>query len=165
MREEPTRPGQSSATAPQPAADIEHRWQWAMAPGPGFSSTGKSGKWLWFLPVRALDAGWHRVKTAVEAGQLGPQAKVATLRCDFDGDPTRRPVSIYTDNHEDEEDVRRVLEALRSLGIRDQLAYKPDEATERGEYGAGTSIYISPAGTTKVIRCNRQHRTAPQAGR
>ncbi|WP_425586371.1 putative phosphothreonine lyase domain-containg protein [Streptomyces sannanensis] len=68
----------------------------------------KVGKWLWFLPVRALDAGWHLVKTAVEAGQLGPGAKVATLGSDFDGDPTRRPVIIYTANYHDEQDVQRV---------------------------------------------------------
>ncbi|GAA2247318.1 hypothetical protein GCM10010232_38180 [Streptomyces amakusaensis] len=36
------------------------------------------------------------------------------------------------------------------------LAYKTDEATERGEYGDGTSIYTSPAGTTKVIRHDRK---------
>ncbi|SHN34745.1 putative phosphothreonine lyase domain-containg protein [Streptomyces yunnanensis] len=132
-----------------------------MAPGVDFSTPAavneyaKAGKWLWFLPVRALDAGWHLIKTAVEAGQLGPGAKVATLRNDFDGDPTRRPVIVYTANYHNQDDVQRVLNALRSLGVRDTLAYKTDEATRRGEYGDLTSIYTSPAGTTKVIRRSR----------
>ncbi|MEV6058144.1 putative phosphothreonine lyase domain-containg protein [Streptomyces sp. NPDC052107] len=136
-------------------------WLWATAPDAPDPDADEHlavtayGKWLWFLPVRALDAGWRTVKTAVEAGQLGPRAKVATLGNSFDGDPTRRPVVIYTVNHHDEDDVRRVLVALRALGIHDSLAYKTDEATEHGEYGDGTSIYTSPAGTTKVIRRDR----------
>jgi hypothetical protein len=142
-----------------------------MAPGVDFSAPSavseytKAGKWLWFLPLRALDAGWRLIKAAVEAGQLGPGAKVATLGSDFDGDPTRRPVIIYTADYHDEQDVQRVLNALRALGVRDALAYKTDEATARGEYGAGTSVYTSPAGTTKVIRLDRQTRPAAQRPR
>ncbi|MEU5599160.1 putative phosphothreonine lyase domain-containg protein [Streptomyces sp. NPDC020298] len=142
-----------------------------MAPGVDFaapaavSEFANSGKWLWFLPIRALDAGWRLIKTAVEAGQLGPGAKVATLGSDFDGDPTRRPVIIYTANHHDKEDVQRVLNTLRGLGVRDALAYKTDETTARGEYGDGTSIYTSPAGTTKIIQCDRQTRQAAQRPR
>jgi len=142
-----------------------------MAPGVDFSAPAavnefaNAGKWLWFLPLRALDAGWHLIKTAVESGQLGPGAKVATLGSDFDGDPTRRPVLIYTADYHDGQDVQRVLLALRSLGVRDALSYKTDEATTRGEYGDGTGIYTSPAGTTKVIRRDRQTRPAAQRPR
>ncbi|WP_164551915.1 putative phosphothreonine lyase domain-containg protein [Streptomyces sp. WAC 01529] len=130
MHDKPTQTGQQPAKALPPAADTRQRWQWAMAPGVDFSAPAavnefaKAGKWLWFLPVRALDAGWRLIKTAVEGGQLGPGAKVATLGSDFDGDPTRRPVIIYTANHHDKEDVQRVLNALRALGVRDALAYQ-----------------------------------------
>ncbi|MFJ7258329.1 putative phosphothreonine lyase domain-containing protein [Streptomyces sp. NPDC098085] len=171
MHDEPTQTGQQPTKAPPPAADTRRRWQGAMAPGVDFSAPAavnefaKAGKWLWFLPLRALDAGWRLIKTAVEAGQLGPGAKVATLGSDFDGDPTRRPVIIYTANHHDEQDVQRVLNALRALGVRDALAYKTDETTARGEYGDGTSIYTSPAGTTKIIRRDRQTRPAAQRPR
>jgi hypothetical protein len=37
------------------------------------------GKWLWILPVWALDAGRRLVKQGVKDGKLGPGAKVATL--------------------------------------------------------------------------------------
>ncbi|MFJ3799996.1 putative phosphothreonine lyase domain-containing protein [Streptomyces sp. NPDC090088] len=162
MRNEPTRTGQQPAKTPPPSSDTCRPWHWAKAPGDSLPAAAgasiQSGKWLWFLPVRALDVGWHLIKTAVEAGQLGPQAKVATLGNGFDGDPTRRPVIIYTADCNDEQDVRRVLLALRSLGVHDALAYKTDEATTRGEYGDRTSIYTSPAGTTKVIRRERQAR-------
>ncbi|MEI7030798.1 putative phosphothreonine lyase domain-containg protein [Streptomyces pratensis] len=171
MHDKPTQTGQQPVKALPPAADTRQRWQWAMAPGVDFAAPAaanefaKAGKWLWFLPLRALDAGWRLIKTAVEGGQLGPGAKVATLGSDFDGDPTRRPVIIYTANHHDKEDVQRVLNALRALGVRDALAYKTDEATALGEYGDGTSIYTSPAGTTKIIRRERQTRPAAQRPR
>ncbi|WP_405361867.1 DUF1917 domain-containing protein [Kitasatospora sp. NBC_00085] len=114
--------------------------------------TTPPGKWLWFLPIRALDAGWRLVERAVWDGKLGPGAKVATLGNVFDGDPTRRPVVIFTADCTDEGDVHRVLVALRTLGINDALAYKTDEATALGEYGDRVSLYTSPAGTTKVVR-------------
>ncbi|MBB4789401.1 putative phosphothreonine lyase domain-containing protein [Streptomyces nodosus] len=162
VHNEPTQKDQQLAPAMPPSADAHNRWQWVMAPGIDFSAPAavgefaKAGKWLWFLPLRALDAGWCLVKTAVEAGQLGPGAKVATLGSDFDGDPTRRPVIIYTTNYHDEQDVQRVLNALRSLGVHDALAYKTDDATARGDYGDRTGIYTSPAGTTKIIRHDRK---------
>ncbi|MFI9273966.1 putative phosphothreonine lyase domain-containing protein [Kitasatospora sp. NPDC052896] len=92
------------------------------------------------------------VERAVKDGKLGPGAKVATLGNVFDGDPTRRPVVIFTADCTDESDVHRVLIALRTLGINDALAYKTDEATAHGEYGDRVSLYTSPAGTTKVVR-------------
>ncbi|MFF4820745.1 putative phosphothreonine lyase domain-containing protein [Kitasatospora sp. NPDC001309] len=110
------------------------------------------GKWQWFLPVRTLDAGWRLVEKAVHEGKLGPSAKVATLGNPFDGDPTRRPVIIFTEDCNDEEDIRRVLVALRDLGVNDALAYKTDEATRLGEYGGRVSTYTSPTGTTKLVR-------------
>jgi Bles03-like protein len=88
----------------------------------------------------------------VKNGKLGPGAKVATLGNPFDGDPTRRPVIIYTADCTDEGDVRRVLVALRALGINDALPYKTDEATALGEYGDRTSLYTSPVRSTKIVR-------------
>ncbi|MGW5450243.1 hypothetical protein [Streptomyces asiaticus] len=40
----------------------------------------------------------------MQDGQLGPGAKVATLGSSFDGDPTRRPVIVYTADCTDEAD-------------------------------------------------------------
>lgn len=140
-----------------------------MAPGVDFSAPAavnefvNAGKWPWFLPIRALDAGWCLIKTAVEAGQLGPGAKVATLGSDFDGDPTRRPVIIYTVNHRAERDVQRVLSTLRSLGVRDALAYKTDEITRKGEYGSSTALYTSPVNSAKLVK--RRPAPAPGTGR
>ncbi|MCC3771354.1 putative phosphothreonine lyase domain-containg protein, partial [Streptomyces sp. UNOC14_S4] len=117
------------------------------------------GKWLWFLPVRALDAGWRLVEQAVEDGKLGPGAKVATLGHPRNGDPTRRPVIVYTVDCTNKADVHRVLVALRALGVNDALAYKTDEAAELGEYGDRTSLYISPVGSEKVVRRTPRYAT------
>ncbi|MEU7298444.1 putative phosphothreonine lyase domain-containing protein [Streptomyces exfoliatus] len=113
------------------------------------------------MPVLALDAGWRLIKTAVESGQLGPGAKVATLGSDFDSGPTRRPVIIYTADYHDEQ---RILLALRSLSVRDALAYKTDEATARGEYGtepASTPAPTEPPKSSGVtVRPVRPHRAS-----
>ncbi|MBT2539649.1 DUF1917 domain-containing protein [Streptomyces sp. ISL-44] len=143
---------------PAPSTTTSAPWLWAAAPHAVFplqeTPATPHGKWLWFLPIRALDAGWRLVKQAVEDGKLGPGAKVATLGSSFEGDPTRRPVIVYTADSTDEADVHRVLVALRTLGVNDALAYKTDEATELGEYGDRTSLYTSPVSSTKVV-----HRT------
>lgn len=154
MPENLTHMGQHSRPA-SPSNTTDTPWLWATAPC-AYSQEieapdSPGGKWLWFLPVRALDVGWRQVKRAVEDGKLGPAAKVATLGNPFDGDPTRRPVIIYTADCNHVADVERVLVALRSLGITDALAYKTDEATSLGEYGDRTSAYTSPAGTTKIV--------------
>ncbi|MFE3205910.1 putative phosphothreonine lyase domain-containg protein [Embleya sp. NPDC059237] len=139
-----------------PSKTVDTPWLWALPPKTHDPDTDPNsapigGKWLWFLPLRALDGGWRRVRKAVRDGLLGPNAKVATLGSTFRGDPTRRPVIVYTADHRDEHDVRRVLVALRDLGVVCALSYKTDEATELGHYGDGTSIYTSPAGTTLLI--------------
>ncbi|MFE2729242.1 putative phosphothreonine lyase domain-containg protein [Kitasatospora sp. NPDC059327] len=148
----------------RPSAVTDRPWLWASAPGFCFplreAPATPHGKWLWFLPVRALDAGWRLVQEAVEDGKLGPGAKAATLGNPFGGDPTRRPVIVYTADCTDEDDVTRVLATLRALGVNDALPYKTDEATALGEYGDRTSLYTSPAGTTKVVRRTPRY-TAP----
>lgn len=145
-----------------PSTTTDTPWLWAFAPcteladhdAPDASSFGK---WLWFLPVRAVDAGWRLVKQSVEEGKLGPAAKVATLGNRSDGDPTRLPVIVYTADSADEADVQRVLIGLRGLGVKDALAYKTDEATRLGQYGNRTSLYTSPVNSIKVIRRIPRH--------
>lgn len=111
-----------------------------------------SGKWLVFVPVRYVDRYWQIVKQAVQDGTLGPAAKVATGRPNPDEiDPTRRPIVVYTADWRDEDDVRRVLRGLRSLGIGWRLTFKTDEATMTGVYGRHAGTYVSPSGSSDLI--------------
>lgn len=110
-----------------------------------------SGKWLVFVPVRYVDQYWRIVKEAVQDGKLGPAAKVATARPNPDEtDPTRRHIVVYTSDWRDEDDVRRVLRGLRSLGISLRLTYKIDETTTAGVYGRYAGAYVSPSGSSDL---------------
>lgn len=104
-----------------------------------------------FVPVRYVDQYWRVVKEAVRDGKLGPAAKVATARPNpNETDPTRRPIVVYTSDWRDEDDVRRVLRGLRSLGISWRLTYKTDEATAAGVYGRHAGTYVSRSGSSDL---------------
>ncbi|MFB7852654.1 putative phosphothreonine lyase domain-containing protein [Streptomyces sp. NPDC056053] len=101
-----------------------------------------SGKWLWFPPICLLDASWETIRIATQDGLLGYRSKAATLINARPGsDESRRPICVYTHDWRDLDDVRRVLNALRDLGIVDVLLYKTDSDTKQGLYGGGASTY------------------------
>jgi len=56
-------------------------------------------------------------------------------------------ICVYTRDWQDRDDVRRVLGALRGLGVSWRLAHKTDEVTGAGVYGRGSSIYVSQPGS------------------
>ena len=98
-------------------------------------STARSGKWLVFVRAEHVDGVWAKIKKAVESGSLGDQAKVATARPNPNAaDDARRVICVYTYDCEDIEDVRRIREELRRLGIVDRIPYKSDEDTVGGKY-------------------------------
>ncbi|MFD7163707.1 putative phosphothreonine lyase domain-containing protein [Streptomyces violascens] len=139
-----------------PSRELTEPWFWALAPkAPEFPADDTwTGKWLWFPPLSLLDRSWATVRAGVDAGLLDYGAKTATLVTNRaaapSSDDTRRPICIYTRDWRDTEDVRRVLAALRNMGIKETLHYKSDTATREGRYGEGTSTYISPAGSTTL---------------
>ncbi len=98
-------------------------------------ATPRGGKWLIFASRGAVDALWRKIRHAVEAGQLGSSAKVSTARRNLNAtDPSKHVICVYTYDSDDLEDVRRVRQALRQLGVRRPIPYKTDEATEAGQY-------------------------------
>ncbi|WP_331759973.1 DUF1917 domain-containing protein (plasmid) [Streptomyces sp. NBC_01525] len=147
-------------TGLSPATTTDTHWLWALEPDTAQPPTW--GKWLWFLPMATLDTGWRVIHDAVLAGQLGPLAKAGTLINAARGDNTRRVICVYTtDLHEhaaNETEARRVLLALRHLGVPHWLAYKTNDTTDAGIYGDGAAAYVSPTATTRMI-----NRTAPHS--
>lgn len=97
--------------------------------------TPKSGKWMIFVPVKDIDEVWAKIKKATEDGRLGFASKVATARPNPNSlSPNQRVICVYTYDHEDESDVKRIREELRMLGMTHKIPYKTDEDTRSGKY-------------------------------
>ena len=97
--------------------------------------TDNSGKWLIFMPAVEIDDVWAKIKLATEEGRLGDSAKVATAKPNVHaGNPDERVICVYTYDWTDEEDVRRIRQVLRELGITWKISYKTDADTRAGRY-------------------------------
>ncbi|RLI69082.1 MAG: hypothetical protein DRP02_11335 [Candidatus Gerdarchaeota archaeon] len=97
--------------------------------------TPRGGKWLIFVHVKEIDEVWRKIKKATEDGKLGNGAKVATAKPNPNArNPDIKVICVYTYDWTDEEDVRRIREELRKLGITQKIPYKTDEDTLKGKY-------------------------------
>lgn len=105
--------------------------------------TSRGGKWLIFANRYALNKIWTEVKIAVEEGRLGGIAKAPRARNSRSQNSSSGVICVYTYDWEDREDVKRVREELRKIGIVRKISYKTDEDTERGIYSANSGEQIS----------------------
>jgi len=93
------------------------------------------GKWLIFVPVGRVDKIWSKIKLATESGKLGEQSKVATAKSNSNAANSNiKVICVYTYDWTDEEDVMRIRQELRQLGITRKIPYKADEDTDLGRY-------------------------------
>ncbi len=97
------------------------------------------GKWLIFEDRRYIDEVWSRIATAVEQGRLGIAAKVSTLK----QGKQEHVICVYTYNFLDRDDVRRIRNIIRELGIIQRIYYKPDHYTRAGIYFGTTEMPAS----------------------
>src|SRR6478672_8821554 len=98
-------------------------------------TTNRSGKWLIFVPREQIDNIWLIIKEATEEGILGNTAKVSTASSNPNStEPNNNVICVYTYDWADEQDVRRIREELRKLGITQKIPYKTNEATRSGQY-------------------------------
>lgn len=102
-----------------------------------------NGKWMLFPPTSDVDRVWAIVAHATWDGKLGTSAKVAT---DGGGDAgggnqMQRLICIYTHDFSDQEDVRRVVQSMKTLGLL------IDEAGNGGYMGTKTVYYKCDAYT------------------
>ncbi|KAJ5475483.1 hypothetical protein N7539_007770 [Penicillium diatomitis] len=107
-----------------------------------------AGKWMLFPSVEHVDSAWKKVVTALDKGELGDAAKVAT----DDGSGQARLICVYTDDFSDKKDVKRVLRSLVEQGLVDKesrpIYYKCDAYTyldikSNNEYGLKASLFSS----------------------
>lgn len=97
--------------------------------------TENSGKWLVFVKLSDLDETWLKIKQAVEEGKLGCCAKSATALYNPSAtDEMSKVICVYTYDWTDVEDVMRIREELRKLGITWKIPYKTDKDTMAGIY-------------------------------
>ena len=89
---------------------------------------GKSGKWIIFLKQGdELDSMWFKVKHALLAGKLGRRAKVSTRKAHFSpASQGQGCICVYTYNINDGEDIRRIRNELRTLGVTWKIPYRLD---------------------------------------
>lgn len=108
-----------------------------------YEDTGREGKWMIFRSIDEADKLWSScIELATEDGHLGISAKVATSYPNpLAKDPKTRLICVYTYDHEDVEDVNRVREKLRELGIEETLYYKTEQATAQRRYGKNSWKY------------------------
>ncbi|MFA5394492.1 MAG: putative phosphothreonine lyase domain-containing protein [Methanogenium sp.] len=111
---------------------------WILVDAPGYdpasANTEKEGKWLIFQEPNQTDDLWKKIRDATAAGELGISAKVSTAKENPESWDERMVIYVYTRDWEDEEDVMRIREVLRGLGVTDRIGYKRNIETFQGEY-------------------------------
>jgi hypothetical protein len=124
------------SSEPMPSQITAEYWLYAVRKrGQYPKATAKSGKWLVFVPVSRVDEVWAKIREATEDGRLGDSAKVATAKPNSNAtDPSKKVICVYTYDRTDEEDVRRIRDELRALGIVSKIPYKTDRDTTAGRY-------------------------------
>lgn len=102
--------------ARMPSQVTDDFWCWVTAEGPGrewsppVEGEDAPGKWLVFVYPDQLDTWWSAICGAVERGELGPEAKAATMRENPQASNDRaKVIVVYTRNWRDTDDVARVL--------------------------------------------------------
>jgi hypothetical protein len=86
--------------------------------------TPRAGRWVIPTSVQEVDALWERIKAATRTGKLGYKSKVSTAPRDFGKDRDDRVIYVVTIDADDTGDVARVREALRDLGVSENIQYE-----------------------------------------
>ncbi|SFI36696.1 putative phosphothreonine lyase domain-containg protein [Nitrosomonas sp. Nm34] len=98
-------------------------------------STERGGKWLIFVPIENLDETWEKIRIATENGELGSSAKASTAKPNQNAaNETQKVICVYSYDWTNKEDVMRIRNQLRHLGITWKIPYKSDDDTYSGKY-------------------------------
>ena len=101
-----------------------------------------SGKWLVFVSSDKVDNIWGRIVKSTLAGTIGTSAKVSPR--DEEEPSSKHVICVYNGDYRSMEEVNRVRDALRRLGVKERIAYKPDIYTHCRIY-QGNSWGITPS--------------------
>ena len=94
-----------------------------------FSSSAVSGKWLAFFSPKYVAEWWDKISDAVEAGRLGPAAKVSNAPRNG-----KHVICVYAWDYEnDRQEVDRIREELlRYCGVDTMAMVRLKEELRRG---------------------------------
>jgi hypothetical protein len=85
-----------------------------------------------------LDSDRYKIAKAVSEGKLGTAANFVTRqpssRATYIGDEKSHVICIYTKDFTNKEDVKRVFNMLREIGLKGKLHYKADIFTHLNLY-------------------------------
>jgi DNA polymerase-3 subunit epsilon len=136
-----------------PSEVWDRPWLHASAPAGGTLDPARAGRWLLFPALTHHDRAWELIRDATRAGRLGVAATASTA-FPSQARPGCGTIMVHTRDCGDREDVRRVLRALRDLGVGRRLEYKPDRPPRAGTVGGGPTralLYVSPPGSPELI--------------
>ncbi|MDO5844138.1 MAG: DUF1917 domain-containing protein [Methanocorpusculum sp.] len=119
-----------------PSMTIKSYWIQQGKPGvsPTLCGAEEAGKWLIFVAPEEVDDLWKKIRSATINGELGIGAKVSTAKDNEDSRDDRKVIYVFTENWEDEAEIMRVREVLKTLGVKDRIGYKRNMDTYAGEY-------------------------------
>ena len=107
-------------------------------------SNKNSGKWLVFVSNDKVDNLWEKIKLATENGLLGNASKVATARPNANATNFNiKVICVYSYDYNDKNDVMRIREELRKIGVENKIPYKTDNATQQRQYRIKGNTHIS----------------------
>ncbi|GLE01811.1 hypothetical protein PINS_up010649 [Pythium insidiosum] len=92
-----------------------------------------SGKWMIFRNSETVDDAWTKIARAVLNNHLGDAAKVSPVSSKPQ-QSNSHVICVYVPDFTNTDDVLRVRDALRALGIDDKIMFKPDAYTHCGIY-------------------------------
>ncbi len=101
------------------------------------------GKWLVFVNESEVDEVLEKIKRTTEEGCLGDSAKVSTAYPKQSYDPSKWVICVYAMDSYDEEEVMRIRDELKEIGITRKIPYKADSDTRARRYAVRGDRNIS----------------------
>jgi len=104
--------------------------------------TDLGGKWLVFCSANEVDNIWAKIKDAQDKHLLGQMSKVSTATGRGGNHNSEHVICVYTYDSSDIEDLTRVREGLKTIGINKVIPYKRDLETINGVYGTDNEFLL-----------------------
>jgi hypothetical protein len=118
-----------------PTQDLDNYWIQDRVNNDYPDHTERGGKWLIFLKTELLDEYWNKIRQSLHDSGLGSIAKTATSKPNPNAASSKEKViCVYSYDADDKEDVMRIRQSLRDIGITWKIPYKLDHATLLGRY-------------------------------